>query len=159
MTRKPWRDMTKRERALYSNAAAEFYAAGYGKQVKPEHLVDVPPERNPRAKPVLREAAILRDILKVLRLDYRVALCWRVNAGTIMNGEQYIQLAPRGMPDIVGILAKTPTTKGGEFFGIEVKQPGGRLQPHQAEMLERLRGYGCVAGVAHSVEEALGLLP
>ena len=161
VARRSWRDMTKRERALYSNAAAEFYAAGYGKQVKPEHLVDVPPERAPRAKPVLREAKILRDILVALRRDPRVAMCWRQNAGTF--GERYIKLGPTGMPDVVGILApEDPPIYGGfagRFFAIEVKAPGKKPEPHQAEMIERLRSFGCVAGVAHSVEEALGLLP
>ena len=169
MARKPWRDRLTPRQLRHENALAlDFMRRASGKQgpASLEAFVDANKAdalapRKERAKPVLREAKILREILVALRHDPRVAMCWRQNAGTF--GERYIKLGPTGMPDVVGILApEDPPIYGGfagRFFAIEVKAPGKKPEPHQAEMIERLRSFGCVAGVAHSVEEALGLLP
>lgn len=43
----------------------------------------------------------------------------------------------------------------GRAFYIEVKLPGEGVRPDQKKFLEAMRNTGAIAGVAHSVEEAL----
>ena len=121
--------------------------------------------RKERAKPRLIEAGILREIIKALKADPRVGFVMRLNAGTIRGDGSFIQLAPRGMPDVFGIIKRGGPSnpdawahRGNAFF-IEVKAPGKKPEPHQQEMLDRLRSYGCVAGWCDSVQGALDLLP
>jgi hypothetical protein len=57
----------------------------------------------------------------------------------------------RGLPDIICCYQ-------GYFVGLEVKRPGRRATPLQAFTLEQIRQAGGIAGVVHSVEEALELL-
>ena len=144
---KPWRDMTKRERALYANAASSFYAAGYGKQPR---LVDVPPERAPRAKPVLREAAILRDVLSLLYRHPKCAVAYRQNAGTF--GEHFVRLGPRGICDIIGML------KDGRYLAIEIKAPGKKPEQHQFTFMQMVNDNGGLAGWVTSIDEAIAFM-
>lgn len=44
------------------------------------------------------------------------------------------------------------------FAACEVKRPGGRPTPAQNDFLAAVRAAGGVAGIAHSVEEALSLI-
>lgn len=57
----------------------------------------------------------------------------------------------RGLPDIICCYK-------GRFVGLEVKRPGKDATELQAFTIEQIRRAGGVAGVVHSVEEALGLL-
>jgi hypothetical protein len=43
----------------------------------------------------------------------------------------------------------------GRSVWVEVKRPGNKLQPVQAETIERMRGAGCEVVVAHSLGELL----
>ena len=56
-----------------------------------------------------------------------------------------------GLPDIVGCLH-------GQFYGMEVKQPGKGPTPIQAVFLEELTAQGAVAGIVHSIDEAVALV-
>lgn len=56
-----------------------------------------------------------------------------------------------GIPDLIGCM-------NGMFVGLEVKRPGNQATQLQAYTLERIKAAGGVAGVVHSVEEALELL-
>jgi hypothetical protein len=44
------------------------------------------------------------------------------------------------------------------FVAIEVKSPGGRLRKDQRHFLDTVTAAGGLAGVAHSVDEALAIL-
>lgn len=59
---------------------------------------------------------------------------------------------PVGWPDRTVLLGK------GRMVFIELKQPGGRVSPHQRYWLERLMQMGYVAGVAYSLDQAVELI-
>lgn len=68
-----------------------------------------------------------------------------------------------GSPDLVGwkTVEITPDMVGQRlavFCGIEIKMPGFKPRADQANWLERLDDAGGVAGVAHTVSEALNIL-
>ena len=65
-----------------------------------------------------------------------------------IHGSEY-QMA--GLPDVLAL-------KGGRAYWLEVKRPGGKPTPLQVRMIEKLKGFGCVAGVVFSVEEAKELV-
>ena len=46
----------------------------------------------------------------------------------------------------------------GKAIYIEVKLPGEHPRPDQQKFLESMRRTGAIAGCAHSVEEALGII-
>ncbi len=53
-----------------------------------------------------------------------------------------------GLPDLLAI-------REGKSYWVEVKQPGKKATPLQERTLIKLRKYGCRAGVATNVEEAM----
>jgi hypothetical protein len=65
---------------------------------------------------------------------------------------EYVKIGEKGCTDITGHL------KGGISFYIEVKRAGNSLEPHQRVYIEECSAHGCLAGVAHSVREALALV-
>ena len=58
-----------------------------------------------------------------------------------------------GLPDIIAIAPRT-----GRLLGVEVKRPGRKATALQSATLGRITKAGGIAGVACSVDEALGLL-
>ncbi len=58
-----------------------------------------------------------------------------------------------GSADLIGIVAPH-----GRFLSIEVKGPKGRLSPPQKQWIATVQAFGGVAGVAHSLSEALVLV-
>lgn len=119
----------------------------------------LPPKRDRVFRPYDRkpvvplEKDVLAEVLKVLRLDPRVGYVWRQTSGTFQDGDRYIKAGPKGMPDILGVL------KGGKFFAIECKRPGGKPEPHQQAIIDRFRLIGAISGYCWSAESALALLP
>lgn len=149
-----WRKgrLSRRERIERNNAADAFYAGAAG--VEPRHQVPLPQRRAPRkpsGKPLERD--ILKAVIAALRRDPRVAQVERQQSGLFVDGDRYIRVGTPGALDIKGML------KGGRAFEFEIKRPGRKPDPRQAERIETLRANGAVAGVATSVEEALALLP
>jgi hypothetical protein len=65
--------------------------------------------------------------------------------------------APKGIPDIIGILPDKHTKKG-VFFGLEIKVIGGHTSPDQDRVLQNIREAGGIAGVVHNVNEVVELL-
>ena len=147
---KPWRDMTKRERALYSNAAAEFYAAGYGKQPR---LVDVPPERKrsatPRTDPT--EHQLQANVIHWWKLAHNSYMLPEFALFAIPNGANK-SMAQRmkfkreglrpGIPDLMLAAVRElpvlghPMIHHGLF--IEMKRKGGKESDSQKEVGEYL---------------------
>ncbi len=89
------------------------------------------------------EQSIQRGCLALLNL-YGWAV--KVPAGGAMRGGHYVRLAPRGTPDLVGVVAS-------RMIAVEVKKRGGRLRPGQGETLDTIRRNGGLALVVRSVSE------
>jgi|WetSurMetagenome_2_1015567.scaffolds.fasta_scaffold03374_12 Holliday junction resolvase len=56
-----------------------------------------------------------------------------------------------GLPDLLALM-------DGKAAFIEVKQPRKKPTPLQAAMIEKLQKYGCRAGVATNIDEALRII-
>lgn len=82
----------------------------------------------------------------------RVALdqAWPGSFWTKIHGGPFQAV---GLPDLIGCVR-------GRFAALEVKLPGEKhgVTPLQARTLSNLIKAGAIAGVAHSVEEALDLI-
>lgn len=96
-----------------------------------------------------RETDIVRSILDGLAACG--VLAWRVNTGAVTGNHKgksrFIRFGPKGQADIQGIW------HGGRFLAIEVKRPGGKITPDQADWLARVRNAGGIALVVHSWTE------
>lgn len=102
------------------------------------------------------EAAILSAILQALAYHPGVAFAHRMNSGAYLidslAGRRFIRYGFPGCPDIIGM------TKQARAIYIEVKRPSGRVSPDQQRFLELARQHGAAAGVARSVDQALGIV-
>ena len=109
------------------------------------------------------ESELLAQILLACsRGDTRLI---RVNAGVAWQGRvleqsanrlvlaypRAVRLASEGVSDLIGF-------KGARFAAIEVKSARGRVRPEQQAFIDLVRASGGLAGVARSVEEAVGIL-
>ncbi len=92
----------------------------------------------------LSEKEIQTRCLKWLRNNGFFA--FKLHLGGIKIGSRMVPNPAKGAPDIIAI-------KGGIFFGIEVKKPGGRVAPHQKEWHDKARRFGAVIIVAYSVSQ------
>ena len=74
----------------------------------------------------------------------------RCNSGSVplSNGKRF-RAMPRGFADIMAIMP------GGRVAFIECKTDNGKPTPEQIEFIEKMRKLGCMAGIAHNVDEAL----
>ena len=92
------------------------------------------------------EGRIKADLLRFLEI--RGVFAWNNPTGAVqVRPGQYMRFGKVGSADIIGVLP------GGRFLAVEVKAPHGRLSPEQADFLDRIRGLGGVAIVAHSFQE------
>jgi len=88
----------------------------------------------------------------------------RNNTGTLLdrNGRPVQFGLAKGSADLIGWTTRTitPDMVGQQvavFTSIEVKTATGRLRPDQRQWLEAVQAAGGIAGVARSVEDAMGL--
>src|SRR5512147_2643084 len=109
-----------------------------------------------RRKPEPRETQLVAAILEVLtRAGF---WCWRVNSGARIVpanpakgiAKRMIRLAPKGTPDIAGILRPT-----GRAFHVEVKRPGGKLSDSQREWHAKCMAHGGLVTTETSISGAL----
>lgn len=98
------------------------------------------------------EAAALVEVLQALRGNPAVAWVERQNTGAAKVGGRFIRFGWRGCSDLIGML------KDGRLLAVEVKAPGGRLRPEQAEFLSLVRRFGGVAFVARNAAEVIASL-
>lgn len=89
---------------------------------------------------------------------------FRNNTGTLrdQHGRPVQFGLCKGSADLIGwrTVTVTPEMVGQRvavFLSIEVKTPTGRLRPEQQQWLEAVQAAGGIAGVARSVDDALGL--
>lgn len=87
------------------------------------------------------ESKIRNEIKQALQ---ERGLCVMVNHGSIFSH--------RGLSDLTVVLP------GGHVAFLEVKTTKGKLSSSQEVFLNLMKSYGCRAGVARSVEEALSLV-
>lgn len=92
--------------------------------------------------------------------EIRVALTengytvFRANVGKVktVDGRWFDTGLPKGHPDLYGF------RPDGKVFYIEVKNERGRVRPEQEKFIETVKKRGAIAGVARSVEDALGIV-
>jgi len=151
--------LTKRERIIASNATHRAWGAFYGKPEVAEKLCEpVPAERVRKPKAVSTdapplEATVLKNVVRALRSDPRVASVERNQSGVFLEGDRLIRVGQPGKLDLTVYL------RNGRYIEIEVKRPGGKPKPHQAERIAEIRAKGGMAGYCWSAESALALLP
>jgi len=99
-----------------------------------------------------KESEVQSAIIQAFKLRHRITL-WPIDAGGKgfrgagkAGGHSGI---PEGFPDLLGI------APGGVALFIEVKRPGCKPKPKQAEFLAWLEGMGAIAFWAASVDSAL----
>ena len=88
----------------------------------------------------------------------------RNNTGTLRdaNGRPVQFGLAKGSSDLIGWTTRTITPdmvgqRIAVFTSIEVKTATGRLRPEQRQWLDAVAAAGGIAGVARSVEDAMGL--
>ena len=103
------------------------------------------PVAKPRAKPVLHEAAALKEVMLALKVHPNIAWHERMNSGAFVRDGRYIRFGFPGCPDVIGQL------RDGRFLAVEVKAPDGQASDLQREFLQQVRSYGGVAFVARNL--------
>ena len=84
-------------------------------------------------------------------LERRGIFAWNHPSGAVrIAPDRWVSFGKKGSSDILGCLPD------GRFLAVEVKTPTGRLE--QSASLERIRGLGGVAIVAHSDRELDAIL-
>ena len=98
------------------------------------------------------EATIQSEIL--VEANKRGHRLWRSNAGKIKTQQNtFIQLFPKGFPDLVGF-----RKSDGKFMVIEVKNTKGKLRPEQVKFAEFAMKQPIIYGVARSVDDAIKII-
>jgi len=98
------------------------------------------------------EKQIEREILAYLEL--RTITSWKQNNGCLKAGDRFVKFfmdakgkSIKGMPDIAGYLPN------GRALYIEVKRPKKYPTPEQRAFIINAQESGCLAFIAHSVQE------
>ena len=97
------------------------------------------------------ETALYQQIIDALAAT-GLADVVRVQSGKVQVRRGWMQLAPRGTPDLLGHAAN------GVGVALEVKAPGGKERPEQTAYLARARARGAYAGTVTSPVEAVQFL-
>jgi len=92
------------------------------------------------------------DIQNSIRLELsKLGFCvFRINSGKVKmaDGRWFDVGVPKGYSDLTAV-------KDGRVYFLEVKTATGRPSKEQLHFLKTMRGYGCVAEIVRSVEEAV----
>lgn len=95
-----------------------------------------------------------------LQNEIMAALCkqgcmvFRRNTGLYYTKDgRPVQIGKQGQADLSG-----HRCADGKAWYIEVKMPGEEPRPDQRKFLEAMRRTGAIAGVAHSVDEAINIV-
>ena len=100
----------------------------------------------------MSETDIMRSIM--VKLSQLGCICLRTNAGTFYTRDgRPVRIGIPGQSDLCG---HRPVD--GRAWYIEVKKPGEKPRENQERFLRQMRDSGALAGVAHSVEEAVGIV-
>lgn len=103
-----------------------------------------------------------------IRAGVAQAVLFRSNAGDFWQGRlvysrefkqtvliniRRVEGLPKGFSDLFGV-----RLSDGKAVFIEVKTADGKASDDQKKFIEKMREYGAVAGICHSVDEALELI-
>lgn len=96
------------------------------------------------------------DLLRTIRLELsKLGYCvFRINSGKIKmtDGRWFDTGVPKGFSDLIAI-------KDGKISFIEVKTETGRPSEEQKKFIEIMKNiYGCKAGIARSIEDAIEII-
>lgn len=95
------------------------------------------------------------DIMNLIRMNLSESgfTVFRANVGKIKlsDGRWFDTGLPKGFSDLFAV-------KDGKAYFIEVKKPGGVVRPEQINFIEQMQKRGCIAGIAHSPEEAIEIV-
>ncbi len=109
----------------------------------------------------MTEKDLTNQIIETLNYS-GMCFCWKVNSGMIKAQSQgrtrMIRMAKAGTSDIQGIMRDGKNK--GRTICLEVKLPKTikTLTDLQQEYLEKMSGYGAIAGVVVSSEQAIELI-
>lgn len=100
------------------------------------------------------ESSIQRELLTIAKKHEQVAWMSRANSGKVKVKGGFMQLHPKGTPDLIGF------TKSGMFIGIELKRPETKtqLRLEQEAFQETMKDSNCIHGVAYDKESMLQIL-
>lgn len=96
------------------------------------------------------------DIQTAIRIELSKRGCFvqRTNSATLYTKDgRPVRIGIPGQSDLCG-----HRPGDGRAFYIEVKKPGGKPRENQERFLQAMCDSGALAGVAHSVEEAVGIV-
>ena len=95
----------------------------------------------------------LQNLIRV-ELSRRGCFVQRTNSATLYTKDgRPVRIGIPGQSDLCG-----HRPGDGRAFYIEVKRPGGKPRENQERFLRQMRDTGALAGVAHSVDEAVGVV-
>ena len=151
-----------------NNAAFDHYALLSGRPT-PEGLKNTVAEKMKRdvlhksGLPLERD--VMREIANAAQRQSNVKL-WRNNMGMVETGNGGMLrygVGPLGALDFIGYRTITITAdmvgkRIAQFSAVEAKRPGLQAKPEQRDFIDSVVADGGVAGVAHSWEEAWGIL-
>lgn len=103
----------------------------------------------------MSESALYTPIILAARSAGYAALV-RVQSGRARVKGAWAHFAESGTPDLLGYLLRGP--RRGTFVGLEVKLPGKKPTAEQLKRRAEIEAAGAIAGVVHSVTEALTFL-
>ena len=99
------------------------------------------------------EQQIQKSIIDYLRLRKYVVFKHHSTGFTVREGKvAAFKYGEKGVADIIACSPK------GTFVAIEVKRPGKTATPEQLEFLERIRNYGGIAILTHSLGEVVDII-
>lgn len=96
------------------------------------------------------------DLMNLIRCELSKRGCFvqRTNSATLYTKDgRPVRIGTPGQSDLCG-----HRPGDGRAFYIEVKKPGEKPRENQSRFLQTMRDSGALAGVAHSVEEAVGIV-
>lgn len=96
------------------------------------------------------------DIQTAIRIELSKRGCFvqRTNSATLYTKDgRPVRIGTPGRSDLCG-----HRPEDGRAFYIEVKKPGEKPRENQERFLRQMRDTGAMAGVAHSVEEAVEIV-
>ena len=103
-----------------------------------------------------RQAHTETDLMNLIRCELSKRGCFvqRTNSATLYTKDgRPVRIGMPGQSDLCG-----HRPWDGRAWYIEVKKPGEKPRDNQERFLQAMRNSGALAGVAHSVEEAVGIL-
>lgn len=112
----------------------------------------------------MKPEQIIQNKIRFALSEY--GICFRTNSGKIFTGDrvwsnehkQYVLINLRAVEGLPKGFSDTLFVGKGKVAFIEIKQPGENPRPEQQHFLDTMQEYGHIAGVAHSVEEAIELV-